>query len=707
MKLAFQILLLCCAVLLCKSSLAQESGDSAAEPPQTESTDESRRFKPTRTLNSYFPFKVPQNRSMWRLRKKNLRNHLLTSLGLNPMPRKADLNAEVFGLIDMGQYTIEKVRFESFPGFYVTGNLYKPKNIDGPVPGVLCPHGHHRDGRFRNASEKEIDAQISKGAEKFRANACSPLQARCAHLAKMGCIVFHYDMIGYADSQQISYSVAHGFAKQREDFNAVDRYGFFSPMAELHNQSIMGLQTWNSIRSLDFLESLDQVDSERIGVTGASGGGTQTFILCAIDERPDVCFPAVMVGTAMQGGCTCENCCRLRVGSGNVEIAAMFAPKPMGLTAADDWTKEMETKGFPEIKALYAMFDKPDNVELTSRIEFEHNYNQVSREAMYRWFDQHLGLNGEVEESEITFLERERLTVWNNESSPKLTGIDCEIHVLKYWREAQHGAVEQRLGKTEFRDFLKVRYEELIGLTIDGFRLEQSGESNSGVEIAVKESIWSGDRENKLVTIHSRKAAGPSKGTVYFIGQNEGLKNELLENNFEVCELRPIDGFDENELVDNGRHAAGYTYGYNHTLLASKARMIVSYLRSLSPIGKEKRALVGFGTESPLALLAATQLSDRVAFLGIESDTPVDFADYAALEDGRFLPGALGFFGMDGFTIANSDMPVLTNGLLKDVGLAGRLYVDEENYLSVKPDRFQQKLLEQLEANLEPNSRSR
>src|SRR5690606_38873375 len=118
-------------------------------------------------------------------------------------------------------------------------------------------------------------------------------------------------------------------------------------------------------------------DPDRVAVTGASGGGTQTFILAAIDDRVDLAFPAVMVSTAMQGGCTCENCSLLRVGTGNIEFAALFAPKPQGMTAADDWTKEMETKGFPELQRLYAMLGAEENVMLLSATQFGHNYNYV------------------------------------------------------------------------------------------------------------------------------------------------------------------------------------------------------------------------------------------------------------------------------------------------------------------------------------------
>src|SRR5262249_55038344 len=162
----------------------------------------------------------------------------------------------------------------------------------------LCPHGHWANGRLHEANDKEIDNQIKEGAEQTRDGAKHPLQARCAQLARMGCVVFFYDMVGYADSTKIPH-----------------RQGFLDVAAELRLQVLMALKTSNTIRPLDFLSGLPDVDPRRIGVTGASGGGTQTFILCAVDDRRAAAFPAVMVSTAMQGGCICENCSYLRVGT--------------------------------------------------------------------------------------------------------------------------------------------------------------------------------------------------------------------------------------------------------------------------------------------------------------------------------------------------------------------------------------------------------
>ncbi|HEY1192272.1 MAG TPA: hypothetical protein VGE74_31900, partial [Gemmata sp.] len=334
-----------------------------------------------KTLNDYFPFVVPKSKEAWEARRKQLREQLLVATGLWPLPERAPLNATVHGRVDKGIYTIEKVYFASTPGHYVCGNLYRPigdPNKPAKFPGVLFAHGHWAGGRFHDDGEKAGEASVKSGGEPDIDRGRFFMQALPATLAKLGFVVFQYDMIGYADSTAIPH-----------------REGFRDAAADLRLQSQMGLQTWNSIRALDFLAGLPDVDPKRLGMTGASGGGTQTFMLAALDDRLACAFPAVMVSTGMQGGCVCENCSLLRVNTGNVEIAGLFAPKPQGLSAANDWTKEIMTKGYPELQQLYGLYDAKEKVAARAWLEYGHQYNAHARQMMYSWFLKHLAAKEE------------------------------------------------------------------------------------------------------------------------------------------------------------------------------------------------------------------------------------------------------------------------------------------------------------------------
>lgn len=196
--------------------------------------------------------------------------------------------------------------------------------------------------------------------------------------------------------------------------NTTENWGLYSPQAEAHCQHILALQTLNLVRGLDFLLSLPEVDPKRTAITGGSGGGTQTMLLAAMDDCIQLSFPVVMVSTSMQGGCTCENASLLSVHTGNVEIAALFAPKPQGMNTADDWTKEMATKGFPDLKKLYGLYGRDKDVFLLRGEHFPHNYNAVTRSGFYTFLNQHfkLGQPTPVIETDFIPLPPEQLRVW-------------------------------------------------------------------------------------------------------------------------------------------------------------------------------------------------------------------------------------------------------------------------------------------------------
>ncbi len=503
----FAAMVACCASSTARDALAQspEAPRPTLAGPRLLGAGElaqDRRLEPLKTLDGYFPFTVPASADAWAERCEQTRRQILIAAGLWPLP--GDLGsaprptprATIHGRVErparegLPGYTVERVILESYPGHFVTGSLFRPlptaakagaETADKPVrrPGVLCPHGHLADGRFSDCGGEAVRRQIAAGAERFEVGGRHTEQARCVQLARMGCVVLNYDMLGYADSQQISFELAHKFAKQRPEFDGFASgdgprgWGFFSAQAELRAQSIFGLQTRNSLAALDWLCSLADVDPARIAMTGASGGGTQTMILSAIDPRVAVSFPAVMVSTAMQGGCTCENASLLRVHTGNIEFAALVAPRPLGMTAANDWTKEIATRGLPELEQLYTLLGAKDRVMAQALVQFPHNYNYVSREVMYQFFNRHLqlGFESPVLEEDYEPLTKAELTVWDDAHRPPPSGPDHErslLATITREADAQLEAITPRDAKSlaEFRRVVGGAVQGIVGRSL-------------------------------------------------------------------------------------------------------------------------------------------------------------------------------------------------------------------------------------------------
>jgi len=308
----------------------------------------------------------------WKARRAGLQKQVLSAAGLLPFPARNPLNAQVFGRIENKDYSIEKVYIETLPGFYLAGNLYRPLGKKGPFPGMLAPHGHAQYGRLEDG---ELFSVPSRGINH----------------ARQGYVVFAYDMIGYNDTMQLP----HVFGN--------------TPQEQLWSFGPLGLQTWNSIRALDFLETLPDVDPKRLLVTGESGGGTQSFLLCAVDQRPKWSAPVNMISLIMQGGSPCENAPSLRVGTNNVEIAALMAPRPMLMVSATgDWTKNTLVEEYPAMKQIYELYDAGAQVE-TVQIDAPHNYNKASREAVYKFFGKQVLGDGDASKFTEKRIRQEKL----------------------------------------------------------------------------------------------------------------------------------------------------------------------------------------------------------------------------------------------------------------------------------------------------------
>ena len=322
------------------------------------------------------------NLDEWRSRAAAIRKQIRVGAKLDPLPERTPLNPIIHKKRSYDGYTVEAVAFEARPGFFVYGSLYRPIGKQGPYPGILCTHGHYRGPNGGRYSDDE--------------------QRRCATLARLGAVVLSYDMIGFGDSLHLGWD--HG-----------------------HPQALT-LQTWSSIRALDFLQSLPDVDDRRIGVTGVSGGGTQTFLLTALDDRVSVSVPVAMVSAHFFGGCDCESGMPIHktaeLETNNAEIAALAVPRPMLLVSVGgDWTKNTPQVEFPYIRNVYKLSGAESNVENAHFPNEGHGYEAVKRQAVYPFLVKHLGLepegvrdpaSGQFDESETVVETPDQMRVFDD-----------------------------------------------------------------------------------------------------------------------------------------------------------------------------------------------------------------------------------------------------------------------------------------------------
>jgi dienelactone hydrolase len=650
-----------------------------ALPPGTIPTDT--RLGPLKGERGNFSFVPAQSSEDWEQRKKYVHQILRVTLGLWPMPTKTPLNPVIHGKVDRGDYTVEKVYFESIPGFYVTGNLYRPKGKFGRKPGVLSPHGHFPGGRFLDTGLKTVRRQIAQGAERFENGGRSFMQSRCVQLARMGCVVFHYDMIGYGDSVQIPLDVVHRFSQLRMKFTKPPDRGFYSISAEHRLQNPMGLHTYNSIRALDFLAGLPDVDPKRIAVTGGSGGGTQTFMLCAVDDRPLVSVPVVIVSTTRQGGCTCENISGLRIGTYNLEFTALHAPKPLLLISANDDTRTMPERGFPELKQHYGMLGAIQNVSHIALLQFPHNYNYVSRAAMYRWLNRHLNLGFEepIVESSYKRLSQEELSVWNDQHPRPECVPDFELRVLEWmtsdaerqiaslvpqdseslqcYRQVVGGAwnillrnlpenPEIRFEPRKYTD--QGKYRETLGLlcyrSIENHLAKLPMVLLKPKETKQQTVIWTDEQgKSGLYTsdgslkshIQSLLNAGVTVVGVDLLYQGEFLAEERANK--------------QQRWLPDEEAFAGWTYCYNLPLFSRRVHDILAVIALLRHNNSKTNQIdvVGLNGTGPLVAAAVAQMRGAIAHVAIDT-MRFRFADLKDAYDVSFVPGATKYDDLPG-----------------------------------------------------------
>jgi dienelactone hydrolase len=277
----------------------------------------------------------------WQARREVVRRHVLESLALVPQPERLPLDLHVSGELDREGYVVKRVYWQTWPHYYASGYLYVPKGLTARAPGILNPHGHWEDGA-RNPV----------------------VQVRLIGLARKGYVCLAVDSV-----------------------HAYDYYSGVTPLT---------VMTWNNIRGIDLLCSLPEVNPERIGCTGCSGGGQQTFYLMCVEDRLKAAVPVNLVSEARRilsaemHHCPCNHVAGFLAETDETEASAVFAPKPaLYICVTQDWTKWFPQEGYPEIRSIYELYDAADKVNCIQH-DWHHDYSRPMREQAYEWLNRWL-----------------------------------------------------------------------------------------------------------------------------------------------------------------------------------------------------------------------------------------------------------------------------------------------------------------------------
>lgn len=532
--------------------------------------------------DTHFKMPVYRNLAEWEARKTHLRDQILFASGLYPLPSKTPLNPQISGRIENGDYSIEKVALETLPGYYLGGNLYRPLGRTGKLPAIASPHGHWTYGRLAH------DEFVS-------------VPGRAINLARQGYVVFTYDMVGYTDTVQ----TPHIFGTPREQL-----WGF----------GPLGLQLWNSIRVIDFLSWIDGVDPARIGATGASGGATQTFLLAAVDERVRYSVPVNMISAIMQGGSPCENAPGLRIGTSNLEIGAMMAPRPMLMVSATgDWTKNTPREEFPALHGIYELYAKASNVE-TVQIDSPHNYNKASREAMYRFFGKHMlgsGQPADAAERSIRLEKLQDMLVWHGKSLPPkaLTYDQIRDQWVQSARQQNEAALDPAELRKRFQLALKAEWPERVFVESEKRTVTLSrpgvGDRIPGVVL--------GPGKPSTIVVHRDGVSGAQ--------QDDRVKDLLQKGE----SLLLLDAFQTGSAVAGRNRTTAHFLTFNKT---DDAERVQDILTAAAYLGTPRVRVLGLGDAKLWALFAGA-VSGRI---DVVDRTVGDLSDEELIQK-FFVPG--------------------------------------------------------------------
>jgi hypothetical protein len=384
-----------------------------------------------------------------------------------------------------------------------------------------------------------------------------------------------------------------------------------------------------------------------------------------------------MVSTSMQGGCTCENCSYLRVGTGNIEFAAMIAPRPLGMTGANDWTKEIETKGLPELKRHYELLGVPDRVQ-GRYFNFEHNYNHPSRMMMYSFFHSALGSGAQrMAERDYVPLTQAEASVWDAQHPQPASDEAAEIKLLQAFatefdQQLATLTPKDAASLAEYRRVIGGGWDILIGRNLQtagvathehGSETAKSGYRefaglirNTTHDEQVPTLFLYPDNWNQTLVVwltDTGKAGLVDAGGTPLPAVAQLLQSgtavvgiDLLYQGESLADGQPLT---ETRRVNNPREFLGYTVGYNHPLFAQRVHDVLSLLVAARSHQTPPSAihLVGIGNVGPIAAAAAVQSGDAVRKLAIHTDG-FRFGSITNVRDPMLLPGAVRYGDVGG-----------------------------------------------------------
>ncbi len=536
----------------------------------------------------------PANPRQWQQRKPEVRKQFLAALGLSEFPERTPLNSRVVATYDMGDYTMSNVVFYSRPELPVTANLYRPKNTSGKLPAVVCPIGHWLDLGKRGES----------------------LQTRCIKLAKMGYVVLIYDAIGHGERALPG--------------NSHHEAGFaLMPLG----QTVAGWMVWDSMRAHDYLLTLPEVDPQRIGITGNSGGGLNSLFTSAVDTRFAACAMAGYVFHFNQWirysgpHCTCCGLPGLYKKMEWFEIAGLSAPRPILMMqgSADAIFPISGARVAGRLtESVYAMEGVTGKARFAEFEGFTHGYHLPFREAMYGWFDLHLAGRGHgdpIPEGEINPMKDSdpRLLCDKDGSLMKQSKTVVELAramadtVIPDKPEACYGGQDLLAMVKELTAAPDPEQHFLMPLVMGTEELENARLEKvyflSEIGQHIPGLLWLpvGKQAKKplrtvLIVDHRGKAA---------VAESD-LVRPLVEKGFAVLSV-DLRGRGETlglvgKIRDNNYHFAWHSVLFGKPLAGQRAfdlMRTVDFIQSREDLCSDDITLVGIGDEVPAVLLAA------------------------------------------------------------------------------------------------------